>query len=57
LAKHSKNISDDGIKLKIYAYYKQSTIGDCNTEKPQIFDLMGRTKWNAWDQMRGVSKK
>ena len=29
----------DDIKLKFYSYYKQATIGDCNTECPGIFEF------------------
>ena len=29
----------DNIKLKFYAYYKQVTIGDCNTECPEMFQF------------------
>ena len=29
----------DDIKLKFYAYYKQATIGDCNTECPGMFEF------------------
>jgi acyl-CoA-binding protein len=55
--KQSKNIKDDNMKLKIYGYYKQATLGDCNVEKPQMFDFIGKSKWSAWDLLRGMSKK
>jgi len=42
--------------LKLYALYKQATIGDNDTQKPGIFDLQGRAKWNAWKDVKGLSE-
>jgi diazepam-binding inhibitor (GABA receptor modulating acyl-CoA-binding protein) len=39
--------------LRLYGLYKQSLFGDCNTEKPSIFNLRELKKWNAWDIQRG----
>lgn len=36
--KPTKTVPDDD-KLKIYGLYKQATIGDCNTQRPGLFDL------------------
>lgn len=49
-------IVPDEIKLKFYIYFKQSTIGDCNTECPGIFDFTKRTLWNEWNKIKGLSK-
>jgi diazepam-binding inhibitor (GABA receptor modulating acyl-CoA-binding protein) len=43
--------------LILYGLYKQSTIGDCNTKKPSIFDIKGSSKWNSWNSFKGVSKQ
>jgi diazepam-binding inhibitor (GABA receptor modulating acyl-CoA-binding protein) len=51
-----KSITDEN-KLYLYKYYKQSTIGDINTERPGFFDFVGKTKWNAWNEIKGLSKK
>ena len=51
-----KSISDDD-KLFLYKYYKQSTTGDINVEKPGFFDFVGKMKWNAWNDLNGISKK
>ena len=51
-----KSISDDD-KLFLYKYYKQSTTGDINVEKPGFFDFVGKMKWNAWNDLKGTSKK
>ena len=46
--------SDDE-KLKMYALYKQATVGDCNTTRPGMFDFVGKSKWDAWNAQKGVS--
>ena len=42
--------------LLLYAYYKQATIGDCNTECPGMFQFQKKTMWNEWNNLRGISK-
>lgn len=42
--------------MKLYSLYKQATVGDCDTQKPQMFDIVGRSKWSAWDGLKGVKK-
>ncbi len=43
-------------KLKLYALYKQATVGVCNTSKPGMLDLVGRAKWDAWRNLKQMSK-
>ena len=43
---HGKNLSNDQL-LKLYGLYKQATVGDCNTEKPGMLDLKGKSKEDA----------
>ena len=43
--------------LELYAFYKQATVGDCNTERPGMFDLKGKAKWDKWDSLKGMSKE
>ncbi|CAO4360388.1 unnamed protein product [Caenorhabditis nigoni] len=43
--------------LKLYALYKQGTVGDNTTDKPGMFDLKGKAKWSAWDEQKGTSKE
>ena len=45
--------STDEEKLKIYGLYKQATIGDVNTDRPGMFDLKGKAKWDAWNAQKG----
>jgi len=44
-------------KLQFYAYYKQGTIGDVNTERPGLLDFQGKYKWDAWKKVEGTSKE
>ena len=43
--------------LDLYGYFKQATVGDCNTDRPGIFDLKGRAKWDNWNSRKGMSKE
>ncbi|MFT7402646.1 MAG: diazepam-binding inhibitor (GABA receptor modulating acyl-CoA-binding protein) [Hydrogenophaga sp.] len=54
----SKNLSerpDNATLLKIYGLYKQSTTGDNAEKKPGFGDMVGRAKWDAWNQCKGSS--
>ncbi|KAK3086784.1 hypothetical protein FSP39_023346 [Pinctada imbricata] len=44
------------IKLKIYALFKQATIGKCNAPKPGMMDFVGKYKWEAWNELGDMSK-
>lgn len=55
VTKLSKEPENDE-KLMVYALYKQGTVGDCNTERPGMFDLKGKAKWDAWNKMKGKSQ-
>lgn len=35
----------DEAKLAFYGLYKQATVGDNTTPKPNFFDRKGRAKW------------
>jgi diazepam-binding inhibitor (GABA receptor modulating acyl-CoA-binding protein) len=54
----SKNLSerpDNATLLKIYALYKQATVGDNADKKPGFSDMVGRAKWDAWNGVKGTS--
>jgi diazepam-binding inhibitor (GABA receptor modulator, acyl-CoA-binding protein) len=51
----SKQPAPDSLKLQLYSYYKQATIGDCNTPKPAIYELVAKTKWESWSNLKGMS--
>jgi len=46
---------DNATLLKIYALYKQATEGDNSGTKPGFSDLVGRAKWDAWNELKGTS--
>ncbi len=46
---------DNMSKLKLYALYKQATEGDVQGQRPDFTDMIGRAKWDAWEQMKGTN--
>lgn len=46
---------DDGTLLKLYALYKQGSVGDVQGDKPGFFDFVGAAKYEAWEQLQGTS--
>jgi diazepam-binding inhibitor (GABA receptor modulating acyl-CoA-binding protein) len=42
-------------KLEIYALFKQTTVGDCNTSRPGMLDFTGKAKWDAWNAKKGMA--
>jgi acyl-CoA-binding protein len=54
----SKNLPerpDNATMLKLYALYKQSTVGDVDGKRPGMTDFVGRAKWDAWNEIKGTS--
>lgn len=43
--------------LELYALFKQATVGDCNTPKPNMFDMKAKAKWEAWKSKKEISKE
>ena len=57
---NSKNLTerpDNATLLKIYALYKQASTGDNAEKKPGFVDMVGRAKWDAWNNLKGVTSK
>ena len=55
---NSNNLSerpDNATLLKIYALYKQGTVGDNTEKKPGFGDMVGRAKWDAWNSLKGTA--
>jgi len=44
---------DNATLLKIYALYKQATSGDVDGKRPGFTDMVGRAKWDAWNEVKG----
>ena len=56
----SKNLSerpDNMTLLKIYALYKQGSTGDNTEKKPGFSEMVARAKWEAWNNLKGVSQE
>jgi acyl-CoA-binding protein len=43
--------------LRLYALYKQTTIGDAPLERPGITDIRGRFKHDAWTSLKGLPQR
>ncbi|HEX7687112.1 MAG TPA: acyl-CoA-binding protein [Burkholderiaceae bacterium] len=55
----SKNLPerpDNMTLLKIYALYKQGSEGDVDGKRPGFTDMVGRAKWDAWNELKGKSQ-
>ena len=46
---------DNDTLLKLYALYKQATVGNVSGKRPGRFDMVGRAKYDAWTEWEGVS--
>jgi diazepam-binding inhibitor (GABA receptor modulator, acyl-CoA-binding protein) len=46
---------DNMTLLKIYALYKQASVGDVEGKRPGFGDMVGRAKWDAWNGVKGKS--
>eukprot|EP01102_Stenamoeba_stenopodia_P019253 TRINITY_DN7220_c0_g1_i1.p1 TRINITY_DN7220_c0_g1~~TRINITY_DN7220_c0_g1_i1.p1 ORF type:complete len:281 (+),score=86.21 TRINITY_DN7220_c0_g1_i1:40-843(+) len=44
-------------QLQLYAHFKQATIGPCNTPKPSFWEIVAKTKWEAWKSLGDLSKE
>ncbi|GJX50994.1 acyl-CoA-binding protein [Tanacetum coccineum] len=44
-------------KLALYGLYKQATVGPVNTDRPGMFSMAERAKWDAWKAVEGKSKE
>ena len=57
----SKNLPerpDNATLLKIYALYKQGELAvTSGTEGPGFTDMIGRAKWDAWNEIKGTAKE
>jgi diazepam-binding inhibitor (GABA receptor modulator, acyl-CoA-binding protein) len=59
-AQEVQNLSrrpDDQTMLKLYALYKQATVGDVQGNRPGFMDMAGRFKYDAWAKVKGTSQE
>jgi len=55
---NSKTLSerpDNSTLLKLYALYKQATVGDVEGKRPGFTDMVGRAKYHAWAAIKGTA--
>jgi len=43
--------------LKLYSFFKQGSEGDVKEDRPGGFDFKAIAKYDAWDGLKGMSKK
>ena len=43
--------------LKLYALYKQSTVGDVAGDRPGMMEFVQRAKFDAWALLEGTSQE
>jgi acyl-CoA-binding protein len=48
---------DNNTLLKLYALYKQATVGDVSGSRPGGFDMEGKLKYDAWAKLKGKTKE
>ncbi|KLT73047.1 acyl-CoA-binding protein [Neisseria arctica] len=48
---------DNATLLKLYSLYKQATEGDVKGDKPGMFDLVAKKKYEAWSNLQGMSSE
>lgn len=41
--------------LMLYALYKQGASGDISGDRPGMFDMVARAKYDAWAKLKGTS--
>jgi acyl-CoA-binding protein len=46
---------DNETMLRLYALYKQARSGDAGGQRPGMFDMVGRAKYDAWAELKGLS--
>jgi acyl-CoA-binding protein len=45
------------VLLRLRALYKQAGLGDVDDDRPGVADVVGRAKYDAWQQLRGISQE
>ena len=48
---------DDQTMLRLYALFKQGSVGDVQGSKPGFFDFVGAAKYEAWEKLQGTSQE
>ncbi|WP_420596901.1 acyl-CoA-binding protein [Deinococcus sp.] len=56
-SQHLPSKPDNTTLLRLYAFYKQGSVGDVTGEQPGGFDFVGAAKYNAWADLKGQSQE
>jgi diazepam-binding inhibitor (GABA receptor modulating acyl-CoA-binding protein) len=48
---------DNMTLLKLYGLYKQGSSGNAEGKRPGFTDMVGRAKWDAWNELQGKSQE
>ena len=43
--------------LRLYALFKQAKSGDATGNRPGMFDMVGRAKYDAWAALKGTPRE
>lgn len=54
--KQLPQVPSDDEKLRLYALFKQSTVGPNTTPKPSMLDFVGGAKWSAWAKLGSLPR-
>lgn len=54
-AQHLPKKPDNDTLLRLYALYKQATIGNATGKRPGFTDPVGRAKFDAWEKIKGMT--
>ena len=57
LTKEVKDAMNQEQQLECYGLFKQATEGDVTEDRPGMFALTAKSKWDARDKVRGMSKE
>lgn len=55
-SRHLNARPDNAVLLKLYALFKQASLGDVTGERPDMFDAVGTAKYDAWEALRATSQ-
>jgi diazepam-binding inhibitor (GABA receptor modulating acyl-CoA-binding protein) len=58
-AKDAQNLKKrpaDEDMLRLYALYKQVSVGDVSGDRPGAFDFVSRAKYDAWSRLKGTTQ-
>lgn len=53
-AKSLPDRPDNNTLLKLYALFKQGSVGDVRGDKPGFMDFVGSAKYEAWAKLAGM---